>query len=76
MNDFDTEYFQLREREELARAESSPNPSVAGIHRDLAARYAALIRRRNVVLKHFNMEPGQLSQAKPEVGISISAAST
>lgn len=77
MDDFDTEYYQLREREELARAGSSSNPSVAAIHRDLAARYAALTRRRKIVLRYFDIGDEQTRQiAKCEVVTSTSIASS
>ncbi len=37
-----TAYYRSRERQELAQAAASSTPAAAAIHRDLAARYAAL----------------------------------
>jgi ActR/RegA family two-component response regulator len=45
MNRLDSEYYIAREKAELALARASANPAVAGIHRELAARYAHLVRR-------------------------------
>ena len=54
MDDSESDYYLAREQQELALAEISTNPAVAGIHRDLAARYAALVRRRGTITEYFD----------------------
>lgn len=43
MPERDRKYFRTRHAQESGRAESAKKPEVARVHRELAARYAALL---------------------------------
>lgn len=45
MSDADREYFQKRALEERTRAESASSPEAARVHRTLAAKYEALVKK-------------------------------
>ncbi len=73
MDHLDFDYYRAREQQELALASASTNPAVAGIHRDLAARYAALVRSRSAEVEYLYRGDGQSPDlTDPEREASVS----